>query len=121
MNANIKTILLSCTQPNVHSLSGFVRAICVAGSILCGATTSHAGIIHRWSFSEASGTNILDTIGVANGKVVVIGTNTDFSRLPGMVRLAGGTRAQADYIELPSGLVHSLTNVTIELWATPRA
>jgi hypothetical protein len=28
---------------------------------------------------EASGTNILDTIGTANGKVVVIGTNTDFS------------------------------------------
>src|SRR6266481_9499624 len=85
------------------------------------AATSHATVTHRWSFSEASGTNILDTIGTANGRVVVIGTNTDFSRVSGMVRLAGGTRAQADYVEFPAGLVHSLTNVTIELWATPRA
>src|ERR1051325_7447464 len=82
---------------------------------------SQASVIHRWSFNEASGTNILDTIGTANGKVVVIGTNTDFSRVSAMVRLAGGARSQADYVELPSGLVHTLTNVTIELWASPRA
>src|SRR5260370_5707543 len=119
MNPNVKSILFSGSQPNVRNLSGIFRAICVASSILC-ATSLHAGIIHRWSFSEASGTNILDTIGGANGKVVVIGTNTDFSRLSGMVRLAGGTRAQADYIELPSGLVHNLTNVTIALCDTPR-
>src|SRR5215831_3964178 len=90
-------------------------------SWLLAAPPLRAGIIHRWSFNEASGTNILDSIGTANGKVVVIGTNIDYSRLSGMVRLAGGTRAQADYVEFPSGLVHSLTNVTIELWATPRA
>jgi hypothetical protein len=85
------------------------------------APSGYPGIIHRWSFSEASGTNIVDTIGTANGKIVVIGTNTDYSRVSGVVRMAGGTRAQADYVEFPSGLVHSLTNVTIELWATPRA
>jgi hypothetical protein len=111
----------SCFQVEYLKLTRFLRALCLgAGILLCGTSCLSASIIHRWSFSEASGTNIIDSIGTANGKIVVIGTNTDYSRLSGMVRLAGGTRAQADYIELPSGLVHSLTNVTIELWATPR-
>src|SRR5262249_40813624 len=30
-------------------------------------------------------------------------------------------RAQADYVQFPPGLVSHLTNVTVELWATPRA
>src|SRR5256885_1521051 len=90
--------------------------ICVlsAGSLV------NAGIIHRWSFNEAGGTNIIDSVGSANGWVMVIGTNTDYSRLSGMVRLAGGARAQSDYVQFPPSLVHTLTNVTIELWATPR-
>jgi Concanavalin A-like lectin/glucanases superfamily/Glucose / Sorbosone dehydrogenase/Bacterial Ig domain len=121
MSTQIKTMALPSRQPHFDKLTGFLRTICIGGCILCGVTPVQAGIVHRWSFSEASGTNLVDTIGAANGKIVVIGTNTDYSRLSGMVRLAGGTRAQADYIELPSGLVHSLTNVTIELWATPRA
>src|SRR5882757_690994 len=110
--------------PRVPTRSRALMNVSVAiaiGSWLFLALPSEATVTHRWSFSEASGTNILDTIGTANGKVVVIGTNTDFSRVSGMVRLAGGTRAQADYVEFPAGLVHSLTNVTIELWATPRA
>src|ERR1051326_3346591 len=111
----------SCFQVEYLKLTRFLRALCLgAGILLCGTSCLSASIIHRWSFSEASGTNIIDSIGTANGKIVVIGTNTDYSRLSGMVRLAGGTRAQADYIELPAGLVHSLTYVTIELWATPR-
>jgi len=82
---------------------------------------SEASVIHRWSFSEASGTNVLDSIGSANGFVAVIGTNTDYSRLPGSIRLAGGTRSQADYVQLPAELLSGLTNLTVELWATPRA
>ena len=35
--------------------------------------------------------------------------------------MVGGARAQSDYLQFPAGLVHSLTNVTIEFWATPRA
>src|SRR5437660_10711018 len=83
--------------------------------------TSEAGVIHRWSFSEASGTNVLDSVGTANGFVAVIGTNTDYSRIPGAIRLAGGTRSQADYVQLPGELLNGLTNVSVEVWATPRA
>jgi mono/diheme cytochrome c family protein len=110
----------SGVSKRTHTLTIVSSAIAI-GSLFLFALPSGATVTHRWSFNEASDTNILDTIGSANGKVVVIGTNTDFSRMTGMVRLAGGTRAQADYIELPAGLVHNLTNVTVELWATPRA
>ena len=81
---------------------------------------SSAALIHRWSFSEASGTNLIDSVGAANGAIMVVGT-PDYSRGAGFVRLAGGAWATADYIQMPSGLVSSLTNVTIEVWATPRA
>ena len=91
------------------------------GLFLVSAVSSKAAITHRWSFSEASGTNVLDSIGSANGWVVVIGTNTDYSRISGQVRMSGGSRSQTDYVQFPSGLVSSLTNVTIEIWATPRA
>src|SRR6478736_4939109 len=98
---------------------------CRLGWALClllgGTTVSPAALTHRWSFSEASGTNILDSVGTANGAVMVIGTNTDYVRGAGFVRMSGGARAQVDYVQFPSGLVSSLTNVTIEVWATPRA
>ena len=82
--------------------------------------TSQGALVHRWSFSEASGTNLIDSVGTANGWIVVNGV-TDYTRGAGFVRLAGGARANADYIQFSAGLVHSLTNVTIEVWATPNA
>jgi glucose/arabinose dehydrogenase/mono/diheme cytochrome c family protein len=81
----------------------------------------HAAITHRWSLNEASGTNVLDSVGTAHGFISVVGTGVDYSRGSGFVRLAGGTWAQTDFVQLPGGLVSSLTNVTIEVWATPRA
>src|SRR3954470_2687508 len=99
-----------------HFLQAMLLLVLTAISPFC-----QGSVIHRWSFSEASGTNVLDSIGTANGYVAVVGTNTDYSRIPGAVRLAGGVRAQADYVQLPSALVRTLTNVSLEVWATPRA
>jgi mono/diheme cytochrome c family protein len=83
------------------------------------ASFGRAGIIHRWSFSETSGTNVADSIGSADGHIVVL-ANT-FVRSNGMTRLPGGTRSTADYIQFPSGLLHTagLSNVTMEVWAKP--
>lgn len=75
-------------------------------------------LVHRWSFSEETGLPVLDSVGTANGAVVVLGAS-DFTRSQGRVRLAGGIRDGADYVQLPAGLVHSLTDVTIEAWITP--
>lgn len=79
---------------------------------------SPAGIIHRWSFTETTGP-VIDSIGTANGSVILLGTNS--IRANGTITLAGGARTTTDYVQFPSGLVHSLTNMTIELWATPNA
>src|ERR1022692_657017 len=90
----------------------------IAGVLLFGAAQARAAITHRWSFTETNGP-ILDSIGSSNGTVVVLGGNS--LRTNGLFRMAGGARATTDYVQLPSGLVPNLTNVTVELWATPRA
>lgn len=98
----------------------FFRAATSFLFILLGIAATNAGIAHRWSFSEANGTNLIDSVGAANGWVVVNGA-TDYSRGTGLVRLVGGASASADFMQMPSNMVHSLTNVSIEIWATPRA
>src|SRR5258708_18578157 len=96
-----------------------VLASCIGlGTLLLSQAASPAGIIHRWSFTEATGP-VLDSVGSANGSVVILGNNS--IRTNGVVWLAGGGRSTNDYVQLPAGLVHSLTNVTMELWATPNA
>ncbi len=86
--------------------------------LLLAAASSQAGIIHRWSFTETSGP-ILDSVGGASGTVVALGGNS--LRTNGFIRLAGGARTTSDYVQFPSGLVHNLTNVTVEVWATVNA
>ncbi len=96
------------------------RLVAVTSAMLFAVGLSSAALTHRWSFSEASGTNLIDSVGAANGWVVVNGT-TDYSRGAGFVRLAGGAWATADFMQMPSNMVHSLTNVTMEIWASPRS
>ncbi len=96
------------------------RVTAISLAWLFGAASASASLTHRWSFSEAGGTNLIDSVGTAQGWIVINGV-TDYSRGAGFVRLAGGARANTDYIQFPAGLVHSLTNVTIEVWATPNA
>jgi uncharacterized repeat protein (TIGR03806 family) len=95
----------------------------IAHFFLCWFAVSgvaHATLTHRWSFSEASGTNLVDSVGTANGSIMVQGT-ADYVRGAGYVRLAGGASGTADFMQMPSNLVSRLTNVSVEVWATPRA
>ena len=97
--------------------------LCLAAwacAVLFAAGSSNAALTHRWSFSEASGTNLIDSVGAANGWVVVQGT-TDYTRGAGFVRLAGGTWGAGDFMQMPPNLVDALTNVTVEVWASPRS
>jgi uncharacterized repeat protein (TIGR03806 family) len=98
---------------------GWLWRHCVLACISLVVGQSSAALVHRWSFSEASGTNLTDSIGTANGFIAVVGTN--YLRGAGFVRLAGGAWATADFMQFPSNLIHSLTNVSVEVWATPRA
>lgn len=67
-------------------------------------------LAHRYRFS-ASGTTATDARGSASG--IVVGTQTHSS---GVLVLAGVQTDQ--YVDLPNGIVSSLTNATFEAWIT---
>lgn len=70
---------------------------------------------HRYDF-EGTGDQVLDRVGNADGKAIgVMLTKVDGR---GVVDLAGGTNGP--YVDLPNGLVSSLTSVTLEAWLTWR-
>jgi hypothetical protein len=69
-----------------------------------------AALVHRYSFG-GTGTAVIDSVGKADGIVVnaQLGGN-------GKLVLAGGTTDQ--YVDLPNGIIRSLTNATFEFWVT---
>lgn len=77
---------------------------------------------HRWSFNEASGTIVTDSVGGQDGVI----QGTTFSRLaapaggpnPGQVSIPGGPSSTAAYIDLPNPLLAGLRELTIEGWVT---
>jgi hypothetical protein len=77
-----------------------------------GGLTSCAGLVsalvHRYRFG-GSGTDVTDSFGSADGEVINT-TLTDTDQLD----LAGGI--SDEYVALPSGLLSSLTDATIEVW-----
>lgn len=68
--------------------------------------------IHRYSFSEISGTNVSDSRGAANGVIKGSGAIWDNGKL----RLPGGSSNVAAYVDLPNGLISGLSDVTFEAW-----
>jgi hypothetical protein len=67
-------------------------------------------VIHRYPFT-GSGTTVADSVGSSDGTVVGDSLDGD-----GKVTLAGGTSEA--YVDLPNGIVSSLTNATFEAWVT---
>jgi Concanavalin A-like lectin/glucanases superfamily len=71
-------------------------------------------LVHRYDF-EGSGTAVKDRIGTAHG---VVARGSTLSKLDGKgVVLLGGGDVGA-YVDLPNGIVSSLTNATFEAWVT---
>ena len=64
-----------------------------------------AALVHRYSFG-GTGTVVTDSVGTAHGTVV----NGQLSGTGNVV--LGGTQ----YIDLPNGIIHTLTNATLEIW-----
>ena len=61
-------------MPPTLKLPAFAFKILFTATILAATVaTSRGALIHRWSFSEASGTNLTDSVGTANGYIAVIG------------------------------------------------
>jgi len=74
----------------------------------CGGDCSKAPLVHRYSF-DGTGVDVLDSVGGAPGKVVNAVLNGD-----GTLTLAGGT--SDEYVNLPNGIISSLTDATFEAW-----
>jgi hypothetical protein len=78
---------------------------------------SAATLIHRWNFNETSGTTAHDSIGTADGTLQGAGA----SFVNGMVFLnnpSPQTTGAGSYVNLPGGLVSTLSAVTFEGWLT---
>lgn len=91
-----------CGVPDAPSATG---ADCV---------TLEALLAHRYDF-EGSGTVVSDRVATAHG---TIARGATLSKLQGkgVVLLGGG--AGGAYVDLPNGLLSSLTNATVEAWVT---
>ena len=78
-----------------------------------------AAVVHRYSFNEgvtadASGRTIFDSVGTANGIVRGAGSSATADQLV----LNGGASTTAAYVDLPNGIMSSLTDTTVEAWYT---
>lgn len=91
----------------------FSRTVLLAVPILMGISSAHGDLVNRWSFNESGGTTVVDSIGGADG--VILGEGAALGG--GRVTLPGGASDTAAYVDLPNGIISSLTDATIEGWA----
>jgi hypothetical protein len=94
-----------------------VVALTAATLMVLLSTPANAELRHRYSFSEgvaANATNrtIIDSVSGANGIVRGTGSSASAAQLI----LSGGSSTTGAYVDLPNGLVSSLTDVTFEAW-----
>jgi autotransporter-associated beta strand protein len=92
-----------------------------ASAALAGVTSVEADLTHRYSFSEAGGTVVTDSVGGANGTFVIktAGPNA----VIGNGRLSLGNPGnnnnvtQGNYVDLPNNIAKT-SDLTIEGWVT---
>ena len=85
-------------------------------------------VVYRWKFNlpaggAPAGTVIADEI--SSAPATIRGTGATFTgeavRLPGGATGNTAANSIAAYVDLPNGLVSALTDMTIEVWASPRS
>jgi hypothetical protein len=130
-NPNVATIsgggVITVRSPGVTTISSSYRGITNQALLTVVSPPGFVAgtLLHRWSFSEAPDTTTVeDSVGDADGTVVAqqFGlTNGNFTGTgefmfgPGPYQEPPITNA---YINLPNGLISSLTDVTVEGWGT---
>jgi hypothetical protein len=119
----IKAGGISAKAPGTTSVTASLGGINTVVSIT--VTPAVPTLIHRYSFSDAStSTTVADSVGGAAyaGALVTDSTGTTNVALTnGQAVFAGAATASyttAPYIALPGGLFTTMTNVTIDVWAT---
>jgi hypothetical protein len=98
-----------------------VVVLAATTAMCCGLSVSpaEAALRHRYTFNEgaaadASGRAIIDSISGANGIVRGAGSSATANQLV----LSGGFSNTAAYVDLPNGIISSLTDATFEAWYT---
>jgi hypothetical protein len=75
-----------------------------------------AVLIHRYSFDGSNGsTTITDSVGSANGTLM---NPTGTAGLNGSGQLNLDGNSSSAWVSLPSGIMHTLTNATFQVWMT---
>ena len=124
-NVNVTTLgsTFASSDPTVLTVSsnGVIKAVGVGTATITGTysgksdtksitvTAPQTTLAHRWSFNEASGTTVADSIGNATGT------------LGGTALLGSGAVALdgvGGYVQLPGHLIDGDSAVTVEAWAT---
>jgi hypothetical protein len=108
--------------------SYYVVVSCVDGEIASSVVILDAqtGLIHRWSFGDSvDGVTLPDSVGGADGTLI---NNTGLASITDGEVVLGNDGSQSsngnngdangDYVDLPNGLISSLTQMTIEVWTT---
>ncbi|NWF86174.1 MAG: Ig-like domain-containing protein [Bryobacteraceae bacterium] len=97
------------------------RAATVLVAALALAQSTHATLIHRYSFNETSGTTVDDSVGNADG--VIKGNGAAFDGAGRLTLPGGGLSTDAadviaGYVDLPNHIINVLTNASFEAWVT---
>jgi hypothetical protein len=105
--------LITAVGPGTATLTAQVGPFTSTNSVSVTVAPLGANLIHRYSFSETSGTTSAD--------LVPGNSPTWDATLNGGVTLGGGQATldgSTGYIQLPAGILNGLDEVTIEIWAS---
>lgn len=90
------------------------------------AGPAQAALVNHWSFNNAAGgapTGTALTDSVSGSVALVRGNGATFSgtslTLPGTTTGNQANATISAYVDLPNGIISGLTNLTVEIWATP--
>ena len=122
-NPNVFTVdangLITSVSPGTATLTATLASFSASATVkvkpfgtIPDSLTGGSSLIHRYSFSETSGTTTADSVGGSAWNGTVNGTATLAS---GQLQMDG---TEAGYVQLPAGVVSNLSAITIETWAS---
>ncbi len=107
--------MVTAVSAGIATLTATVGALTSTNSATITVVPVNAALIHRYSFNETSGTTASDSVGGPTWNATLMGTAA-FNGT-GQVVLDGATN-DADYVQLPAGIISNVNEVTIEVWAS---
>jgi hypothetical protein len=106
--------LVTAVAPGSSTLTASVGVLNSTNSVTITVVPVNAALIHRYSFNEASGTTASDSVGGPTWN----GTLQGAAAFNGTGQVVMNGAANADYVQLPAGIISNVNEVTIEIWAS---